>query len=79
MTTTKAREKFMEVVERAANKKERTVITRGKKKLAAVVPMEDMELLERWEDERDVKYARKALKEKGKNIPWAQVKKELGL
>jgi prevent-host-death family protein len=79
MTTVKAREKFLEVLERAANKKERIVITRGKKKLAAIVPMEDMDLLERWEDEIDVRDAKKALREKGKSIPWTQIKKDLGL
>lgn len=79
MNTIRARENFSKLIDRASNKKERIVITRGKKKLAAVVPIEDMVLLEKWEDELDVRLAKKALKEKGKSISLEQLKKELGL
>lgn len=33
----------------------------------------------RSEDKTDVRLARKAMKEKGPNIPWQKVKKDLGL
>jgi hypothetical protein len=48
------------------------------KPAAAIVPIEDLELIERYEDEIDVRLARKALKEKGR-IPWKQIKNDLNL
>lgn len=78
LSTSAARQKFSEIVSRAEFGGERTILHRRKKPVAAVVPIEDLELIERYEDELDVKAARKARKEKG-NIPWEQVKRELGL
>lgn len=57
---------------------ERVVVEKNHKPAFAIVSMEDMELLERLEDEADIKAAEEALKE-GKFIPWQDVKKELGL
>ena len=57
---------------------ERIVIKRHGKRVAVLVPVDDLELLEAIEDRVDVTLAKKALKEKGR-IPWAQAKKELGL
>ena len=42
--------------------------------MAAIIPIEDLKLLERMEDLVDIEDARKALKEKGR-IPWSQIKK----
>lgn len=57
---------------------ERVVVEKNHKPAFAIVSMEDMALLERLEDEADIKAAEEALKE-GKFIPWQDVKKELGL
>ena len=46
LTAVKARAKFSEVVSQAAFEKERIVLTRNGKELAAVVPVEDVRLLE---------------------------------
>ncbi len=57
------------------------VLTRRNRPLAAVVPIEDMALLEEIEDREDLKAARAALREvkrKG-TIPWTRLKKELAL
>jgi prevent-host-death family protein len=78
-TTSTARADFADIINRAEYAGEHTVIHRRKKPVAAVVPIEDLKLIERLEDEIDIAAARKAMKEKGKNIPWAQVKKELNL
>jgi len=57
----------------------RIVRTAGRgKDVAALVPVEDLELLEEIEDRIDVEKAKNALKEK-RGIPWKQLKKELGL
>jgi hypothetical protein len=50
---------------------------RGRKPVAALVPVESDEALEALEDEIDAREARKALHER--SIPWEQVKKDLGL
>lgn len=78
ITAVKARAKFSDVVTKAAFEKERIILTRNGKELAAVVPIEDVLLLEEMENKADVRAARKALKEKG-TIPWEKVKADLGL
>lgn len=81
LNTTEARENLADVLNRVAYTKSRVRITRRGREIAAVVPIEDLELIERLENEIDVREAKKALKEaaaKG-TIPWADVKRELGL
>ena len=77
-TAARARQSFAEIVNRAAYGKERVVIERRGKRLAAVVPLEDLALLEELEDRIDLEDARRAMKEKG-GVAWSQVKKDLGL
>lgn len=73
------RDNFADALNRVAYQGERIVLERRGKGVAVLVSMEDLALLERWEDELDVAEARKALAEKGPNIPFDQVKAELGL
>ena len=78
LNVSEARARFSELVNRAAYGRERIVIgTRGKPKVA-IIPIEDLELLE---DLEDAQAAREGLaaRERGETIPWAQVKAELGL
>ncbi len=77
VTTSLARQRFSEILSKAEFAGERTILHRRKKPVAAVIPIEDLELLERYEDELDARLARKARKEK--TIPWEQLKKDLGL
>jgi prevent-host-death family protein len=81
ITTVEARDQFSEIVNRAAYGKERVVITRRGKDLVAVVPIEDVQLLEELEDRIDLEEARAALAEAGEvgTIPLADVKARLGL
>ena len=82
MTTipiSEAREHLADLGNRVSLRGERVVVERRGKNLFALVPVEDLELLERLEDETDIRLARKAMKEKGANIPWEKVKKDLGL
>lgn len=62
---------------------ERVVLERRGKPAAAIVSLEDLALLEAVEDGEDVKSAKRALaemKRKGETpIPFAEVKKQLGL
>jgi prevent-host-death family protein len=78
-TTSTARAHFADIVSRAEYAGERTVVHRRNKPVAVVVPIEDLELLERFEDELDLRDALEAMKEPGPRIPWEQIKKELKL
>jgi prevent-host-death family protein len=78
LTASIARQNFSDIVNRAAYGGERIILHRRKKPVAAVVPIADLELIEKLEDEFDVKAALKALKEPG-TIPWETVKKKLRL
>jgi len=70
--------KLSELANRVMFGGERIVVEKNNKPLFAMVSMEDVELLERLEDEIDVKAAEEALKE-NEFIPWEEVKKDLGL
>jgi len=77
----KARINFATTLNRVAYGKNRVVLHRRGKDLAAIVPMEDLELLQKLEDRLDLEETRAALKEarrKGK-IPWEKIKKDLRL
>ncbi len=81
VTTVKARESFSEVINRSAYGKERIVLTRRGKEIAAVVPVEDLKLLEKLETRLDLDAIEKALADPGNksSMPWNRVKKDLGL
>jgi len=61
MTAVKVRDNFSEVVARAAYGKERIYITKNGKNLAALIPVEDMTLLEELEDRLDAAEADRIL------------------
>ena len=81
LNTSDARERLAEVLNRVAYGKDRVRITRRGKEIAAVVPIEDLELIERLEDQIDLEEAEKALAEARKKgtIPLADLRDELGL
>ena len=75
------RAKMADTLNRVAYKGERAVLTRYGKGVAALVTMDDLALLEKWEEESDRKTARMALAAiksgKRKPIPWEQAKAQL--
>jgi prevent-host-death family protein len=76
-----ARDSLSDTLNRVSYSKERIVIRRHGKDLAALVPIEDLMFLEELEDRLDLDEARAALVEaeaKG-TIPWEKVKEDLGL
>ena len=83
LAASKVREDFSDTLNRVAFGRERVVLHRRGKEVAAVVPIEDLKLLEAIEDRIDLEDAREALadmKKKGqKPIPWEKVKADLGL
>ena len=76
-----AREAFSTTVNRVAFGGERVVLTRHGKRVAAVVPIEDLELLEALEDARDLDDVRGALADPAnrERIGWDDLKAQLGL
>jgi prevent-host-death family protein len=63
VSTAEARDRLSELVNRAAYGGERVILTRRGKALAAVVPIEDVALLEELEERVDLAEAREALNE----------------
>lgn len=80
-STSEARFAFSDVINRAAYGKERVVLTRRGKQIVAVIPVEDLKLIEEIEDRLDVAAAKRAWAAQGKEspAPWAEVKKRLAL
>jgi prevent-host-death family protein len=81
LSTLESGDNLSDLVDRVANGKERIVLTRAGKELVAIVPVEDLEIMEAMEERLDIEDARAArteAQEKG-TIPLAVLKKELGL
>lgn len=72
------RNTFSDYLNRASYQGERIIIERRGKPVAALVPLSDVELLERLENEADLKAALKARKEKG-GVTLEQYRKKHGL
>ncbi len=75
----KVRNNLADALNRAAYGGERVILERRGKPVAALVSMDDLELLEQLENEADLKAVRKARKQGGKPIPLAKVKSRLGM
>lgn len=78
VSTSQARREFARIIERAHDG-ERIVLMSHGKAVAALMPIEDLELLEEIEDRIDGRAADAALAEAREHgtIPWALVKAEL--
>ena len=76
-----AREAFSSTINRVAFGGERVVLTRHGRRVAAVVPIEDLDLLESLEDARDLDEVRAALDDRAnrERIGWEELKTQLGL
>jgi prevent-host-death family protein len=81
ISTVEARSKFSNIINRVAFGKERVILTRRGEELVALIPAEDVHLLEAMENQIDLEDARAALKEAGEKgtIPLEVLKKEIGL
>ncbi len=79
VSTADARKKLAEIVNKVAYGKEPVVLTRRGEKIAALISMQELELLNLIEDHIDIEDARKALEGQGGNISAEKFWKELGL
>jgi len=72
------RDRLSDTLNRVAYAGERYLLTRHGKSVAALVSVEDWELLRELEDRADLAAVRKAMKEPGASS-WESVKAELGI
>ena len=80
MTASKARGRFSDLLSRVANQHERIVVRRRGKDVAAVVPVEDLALLEEMQDRKDAAEAMRRLADPTEvPMPYEQARKKLGL
>jgi len=83
LSCAEAQERFEDLLERAVKQKERVLLTRRGKPVAAVVPISDVEFLEAIEDVLEAEEYRRAREEfelSGEaTIPWEKIKAGLGL
>jgi prevent-host-death family protein len=63
INTADAKEEFTEIVNRVAHNKERIILTRRDKEIAAIIPLEDLKFLEDAQNKNDLEEATEALKE----------------
>ena len=63
VTTKDAQDEFVELINRVAIHKERIILTRRDKEIAAIVPLEDFKFLEESQNKNDLEEAAAALKE----------------
>jgi prevent-host-death family protein len=75
----KARERLADILSDVAARGDRVILHRHGKDVAAVISMDDLALLESLEDRYDVESARATLADSDERIPWAKLKKQLGL
>jgi prevent-host-death family protein len=82
-SVTQARHEFSRLLDLAAGAGLRTVVSRRGKDLAAIVPIADLDLLDRLsealQDRQDVEDARADLAQPGNNVSWAGIKSRFGL
>lgn len=81
VTTAEVRKNMAELLNRAAYGKERFVVTRHGKGLAAIVPLDEVTLLDRLREllsKRDLEAALAAMNESGTRS-WDEVRRDLDL
>lgn len=74
-----ARKNLADIVNKVAYGKESVVLTRRGQDVAALVSIEELELLQQIEDHIDIEDAKQALTDPGDNIPAKEFWKQLGL
>ncbi len=79
ITTVEARKDFADIINKVAYGDESIILTRHGEKIAALVSIEELELLQRIEDFIDIEDARKALTDTGENISATEFWEKVGL
>lgn len=80
ITTAEAQDQFSELINQVVHNKDHVILTRRGKEVAAIIPLEDLALLQDLQNKHDLQEALDALKEareKG-SISLEKVKEEIG-
>ena len=78
MKATTVRREFSDMLNRVSYKGERIIMERHGKDVACIIPLEDLKLLDKFEEHLDIEAAKRALKEEG-TVSWDKIKNDLGL
>ena len=80
MNTVDAKEQFTDLINRVTHNKERIILTRRGKEIAAIIPLEDFKLLQDSQDKNDLRDAIDALKEARSQGTFnlEQIREEIG-
>ena len=78
LTASKLRTRLADTLNRVAYGGERILLQRRGKDIAAIISTDDLELLEKLEEQADLRAVQTALKEPG-TADWDEVKGKLGL
>jgi prevent-host-death family protein len=80
ISTADAKEEFSEIINRVAHNKERIILTRRGKEIAAIVPLEDLHWLQKSQNKNDLDEAVLALQEARSQgtITLEELKAEIG-
>ena len=76
---TRARAALSDLFSRVVTSGDRVIIERHGHERVAMVSMDDVAALERAEDQADIQAAEAALAEPCPDIPWEEIKRDLGL
>lgn len=81
INTADAKEQFIDLINRVAHNKERIILTRRGKEIAAIIPVEDLTLLLESQDKHDLREAIDALKEARHSgaVTLDQLKEDIGI
>ena len=79
LNVTQARHKFASLVDRVEHHGERIVLQRHGRDVVALIPADELRLLDALEDRFDIEQAVRLLGEKHREIPFDKAMKELGL
>lgn len=80
INTVDAKEQFTDLVNRVVHSKERVILTRRGKEIAAIIPIEDLDVIAASQDKSDLRDAIEALKEARSlgTLTLEQLKQEAG-
>ena len=79
IAVSEARLQFADIVNKVESGGERILLHRHGKNVAAIVPIEDLRLIEDLENRIDRDTARAVWKEKAPRMRWTELKRNLGL
>lgn len=79
VSSSKVRDEFSDMLNRVLYQGARIVLNRRGKNIAALVPIEDFEVLEALENRKDIEDFRTAKEEKSDDVAWEDLKREAGM